>query len=113
MYDCYRQSTIAEIPSIEITTLEKQDQNQKDKSNESKREPPMVIGLEPKKEENKVFKADFKLGKLDNSGSKGFSALSRWQINENGWKRNSEFGKMEFEEFEVLEDSLNGTDIQR
>ncbi|XP_033207472.1 protein javelin isoform X2 [Belonocnema kinseyi] len=104
-----RECTIAEMPSIEITTIDKQDQ-ESEKMIEEKREPPMVIGLEPKKEDGKTFKADFKLGKVGESNSKSFSALSRWQINENGWKRNSEFGKMEFEEFEVLEDSLNGTE---
>ena len=98
------------MPSIEITTLEKQDQDKEEVK--EKREPPIVIGLEPKKEEGKTFKADFKLGKIEDSNPKGYSALSRWQINENGWKKNSEFGKIEFEEFEVLEDSLNGAENQ-
>ena len=112
-----RESTIAETPSIEITTADNrgliQDQ---ENSSDGKREPPVVIGLEPKKEENKDvngFKADFKLGKIEGTRSAYLdrfgSALSRWQINETTWKKtNADFGKMEFEEFEVLEDSLNG-----
>jgi hypothetical protein len=114
-----RQFTIDETPSIEITSTEKNDthnvnNNNKAESKEEKREPPVVIGLEPKKEENKIFKADFKLGKIDNSPSTNrfaASALTRWQINENTWKRTVDFGKMEFEEYEVLEDSLNGIHI--
>lgn len=108
-----RQLTIDETPSIEITSIEQENSdksNDKLETKEEKREPPVVIGLEPKKEENKVFKADFKLGKLDDCTTLNrfsASALTRWQINENTWKRNSDFGKMEFEEFEVLEDSLN------
>ncbi|XP_011500366.1 PREDICTED: uncharacterized protein LOC105364185 [Ceratosolen solmsi marchali] len=110
-----RQFTIDEAPSIEITTIEKKDTdeiNDKAKAKDAKREPPVVIGLEPKKEENKTFKADFQLGKIDDSVATNrfaSSALTRWQINENTWKRNTDFGKMEFEEYEVLEDSLNGT----
>ena len=111
-----RQFTIDETPSIEITTVEQNDAdkaNEKIETKEEKREPPVVIGTEPKKEENKIFKADFKLGKLEDCSSINRfapSALSRWQINENTWKRTSDFGKMEFEEFEVLEDSLNGVE---
>ncbi|XP_034941226.1 uncharacterized protein jv [Chelonus insularis] len=115
-----RACTIAETPSIEITDLESlrfEDERQaSDETTASKREPPVVIGLEPKKEENRdqsAFKANFQLGKVDNTKSNiphGFgSALTRWQINEGNWnKKQTEFGKMEFEEFEVLEDSLNG-----
>ncbi|CAL7943316.1 unnamed protein product [Xylocopa violacea] len=124
------QYTIAETPSIEITTLdnkqEKENEVAKEEDNrtaesESKREPPVVIGLEPKKDESKdvkSFKADFKLGSLDDAKSNYTSrfigsALTRWQVNENNWKGADDFGKMEFEEFEVLEDSLNGTESQR
>ncbi|XP_015431339.1 PREDICTED: LOW QUALITY PROTEIN: uncharacterized protein LOC107187701 [Dufourea novaeangliae] len=121
------QYTIAETPSIEITTIEKQekeneevDEKKLDQS-EVKREPPVVIGLEPKKEDNKDgkgFKADFKLGTLDDAKStypSRFigSALTRWQVNENNWRTPDDFGKMEFEEFEVLEDSLNAADNHR
>ncbi|XP_003425833.1 uncharacterized protein LOC100679372 isoform X1 [Nasonia vitripennis] len=113
-----RQFTIDETPSIEITSMEQTDGKHVDdkaEAKEEKREPPVVIGLEPKKEENKSFKADFKLGKLEDCAASSInrfapSALTRWQINENTWKRTSDFGKMEFEEFEVLEDSLNGAD---
>lgn len=111
-----RQLTIDETPSIEITSIEQENASKaKEKvvAKEEKREPPVVIGLEPKKEEGKSFKADFKLGKLEDCALiTRFtpSALTRWQINENTWKRTSDFGKMEFEEFEVLEDSLNGVD---
>lgn len=108
-----RQVTIDETPSIEITSMEQENfdkSNDKIETKEEKREPPVVIGLEPKKEENKAFKADFKLGKLDDSTTFSRftpSALTRWQVNESTWKKHSDFGKMEFEEFEVLEDSLN------
>ncbi|XP_076281582.1 javelin isoform X1 [Lasioglossum baleicum] len=120
--------TIAETPSIEITTIEKQEkeiEQEEDKrtadQTETKREPPVVIGLEPKKEDNKepkAFKADFKLGPTDDAKStypSRFigSALTRWQVNENNWRTPDDFGKMEFEEFEVLEDSLNAADSQR
>ncbi|KOX78019.1 hypothetical protein WN51_05907 [Melipona quadrifasciata] len=128
------QYTIAETPSIEITVLDKQEnegnkdnktrsegENNGSKEPEVKREPPVVIGLEPKKEENKEtksFKADFKLGDLEDAKSDYASrfigsALTRWQVNENNWRTTDDFGKMEFEEFEVLEDSLNGTESQR
>ncbi|CAD1476389.1 unnamed protein product, partial [Heterotrigona itama] len=124
------QYTIAETPSIEITVLDKQENESKDnkrrsegenKEPEVKREPPVVIGLEPKREENretKSFKADFKLGDLEDAKSDYASrfigsALTRWQVNENNWRTTDDFGKMEFEEFEVLEDSLNGTESQR
>ncbi|XP_033315925.1 uncharacterized protein LOC117214176 [Bombus bifarius] len=124
------QYTIAETPSIEITTLDKQEDEDEDgkvrsedennRIKEVKREPPVVIGLEPKKEENKEakdIKLDFKLGDLEDAKSDYASrfigsALNRWQVNENNW-RTDDFGKMEFEEFEVLEDSLNGTESQR
>lgn len=109
-----RQLTIDETPSIEITSIEQENSDRKSndviETKEEKREPPVVIGLEPKKDENKTFKADFKLGKLDDCATLNRfapSALTRWQVNENAWKKNSDFGKMEFEEFEVLEDSLN------
>lgn len=120
--------TIAETPSIEITTIEKQEKDnetQEEKRTsqaEVKREPPVVIGLEPKKEDCKdgkaAFKADFKLGPLDDAKStypSRFigSALTRWQVNENNWRTPDDFGKMEFEEFEVLEDSLNAAENQR
>ncbi|XP_076685897.1 javelin isoform X1 [Andrena cerasifolii] len=120
------QYTIAETPSIEITTIEKQEkeeiaEEERLERSEAKREPPVVIGLEPKKEDSKEakgFKADFKLGSLDEAKStypSRFigSALTRWQVNENNWRTGDDFGKMEFEEFEVLEDSLNGADSQR
>lgn len=125
-----RQYTIAETPSIEITTLDKQEKddeliaeegdNNATQSDE-KREPPVVIGLEPKKEENKVvkgFKVDFKLGNLEDAKSNYpsrfiGSALNRWQVNESNWRAADDFGKMEFEEFEVLEDSLNAMESQR
>nr|XP_034183731.1 protein javelin isoform X1 [Osmia lignaria] len=124
------QYTIAETPSIEITTLEKQEkedpgnsgeENKRVNQSEVKREPPVVIGLEPKKEEKKEtrsFKADFKLGSMEDAKStypSRFigSALTRWQVNENNWRTHDDFGKMEFEEFEVLEDSLNGVENQR
>ncbi|EGI71024.1 hypothetical protein G5I_00133 [Acromyrmex echinatior] len=121
-----RQCTIAETPSIEITSIDsrQKDEVQKDEDIEQikqmKREPPMVIGLEPKKEDSKesrkIFKADFKLGDLDDSRSNypnRFmpSALTRWEVN-SSWKVGNDFGKMEFEEFEVLEDSLNGISEQ-
>ncbi|XP_058801651.1 uncharacterized protein LOC131670236 isoform X2 [Phymastichus coffea] len=112
-----RQFTIDETPSIEITSIETINNTEKDEDKvevkDEKREPPVVIGLEPKKDENKSFKVEFKLGKLEDGTSINRftpSALTRWQINENTWKRTSDFGKMEFEEFEVLEDSLNGVD---
>lgn len=117
-----RQCTIAETPSIEITTIDRQsdDEQQRDEGIEqAKREPPVVIGLEPKKEDTKeprVFKADFKLGRLDDESRSNYpnrftaSALTRWEVNTGNWKAGSDFGKMEFEEFEVLEDSLNGVD---
>ncbi|XP_043273939.1 protein javelin isoform X2 [Venturia canescens] len=113
-----RESTIAETPSIEITTIDSRIEIQEinDENNaETKREPPVVIGLEPKKDDAKeggAFKLDFKLGKISDAKS-GYvnrfgSALTRWQVNESSWKKtNADFGKMEFEEFEVLEDSLN------
>lgn len=117
-----RQYTIAESPSIEITTMDKEEdkENVENETERTKREPPVVIGLEPKKDENKEtrsFKADFKLGNRDDSRSTyhsrfNESALTRWQVNENHWKNGDDFGKMEFEEFEVLEDSLNGTENQ-
>lgn len=118
-----RQCTIAETPSIEITTIDRQSEEQRDENIEQvelKREPPVVIGLEPKKEdakEPKTFKADFKLGSLDDSRSNypsrfTPSALTRWEVNASNWKVSNDFGKMEFEEFEVLEDSLNGIDSQ-
>lgn len=120
-----RESTIAETPSIEITAMDSSrivlDENEKDPAGdkrETKREPPVVVGLEPKKEENREangFKADFKLGKIEDArlghANRFGSALTRWQINETNWKKtNADFGKMEFEEFEVLEDSLNGNE---
>lgn len=123
------QYTIAETPSIEITTLDKSEKEEEAKpedservtEEEAKREPPVVIGLEPKKDENKEtkgFKADFKLGCIDDAKSNYASrfigsALTRWQVNENNWRGADDFGKMEFEEFEVLEDSLNGSESQR
>ncbi|KAK2587788.1 hypothetical protein KPH14_003892 [Odynerus spinipes] len=120
-----RQYTIAESPSIEITTIDAKDkeedkENVENRTEQTKREPPIVIGLEPKKDENretKPFKADFKLGNHEDSKATyhsrfNESALTRWQINENNWKNGSDFGKMEFEEFEVLEDSLNGMENQ-
>lgn len=121
-----RNCTIDESPSIEITGLEDdctiidEDKNVKiDKNNIIKRERPVVIGLEPKKDEqNKInnnLKLDFKLGKINdnrtNLVNKFGSALTRWEINETDWKKNkTDFGKMEFEEFEVLQDSLNSND---
>ncbi|KYN00989.1 hypothetical protein ALC62_08215, partial [Cyphomyrmex costatus] len=121
-----RQCTIAETPSIEITTIDnrQKDEVQNDEGVEQikqmKREPPVVIGLEPKKEDSKesrkTFKADFKLGDLNDSRSNYPSrfmpsALTRWEVN-SSWKVGNDFGKMEFEEFEVLEDSLNGINEQ-
>ncbi|XP_070160827.1 serine-rich adhesin for platelets isoform X2 [Polyergus mexicanus] len=121
-----RQCTIAETPSIEITTIDSRQENEKrrdegiEQIEQMKREPPVVIGLEPKKEDSKetrrTFKADFKLGDLDdlrsNYPSKFMpSALTRWEAN-TSWRVGNDFGKMEFEEFEVLEDSLNGIDDQ-
>ncbi|RLU15706.1 hypothetical protein DMN91_011461 [Ooceraea biroi] len=120
-----RQCTIVETPSIEITTTDsrQEDEEQKDEEIEQiervKREPPVVIGLEPKREDNKdsrTFKVDFKLG-LDDSRSNypsrfTPSALTRWEVNTSNWKTDNDFGKMEFEEFEVLEDSLNGIESQ-
>jgi len=121
-----RQCTIAETPSIEITSIDsrQKDEVQKDEDIEQikqmKREPPVVISLEPKKEDSKesrkIFKADFKLGDLDDSRSNYPSrfmpsALTRWEVN-SSWKVGNDFGKMEFEEFEVLEDSLNGISEQ-
>ncbi|XP_063991990.1 uncharacterized protein Jv isoform X2 [Diachasmimorpha longicaudata] len=85
----------------------------------TKREPPIVIGLEPKKDDNRdnglFFKTDFRIGKIDygksNIGNKITSALTKWQINEHDLNRKqTDFGNIEFEEFEVLEDSLNGAD---
>jgi len=122
-----RQCTIVETPSIEITTIDSRqaDEEQKDEGIEQiervKREPPVVIGLEPKREDAKeprtTFKADFKLGDLDDSRSNypsrfAPSALTRWEMNANNWRTDNDFGKMEFEEFEVLEDSLNVVDGQ-
>ncbi|XP_072753341.1 uncharacterized protein Jv isoform X2 [Anoplolepis gracilipes] len=120
-----RQCTIAETPSIEIMTIDSGQENETEQRDEGieqveeiKREPPIVIGLEPKKEDSKesrrTFKADFKLGDLDdlrsNYPSKFMpSALTRWEVN-TSWRVDNDFGKMEFEEFEVLEDSLNGID---
>ncbi|XP_012275174.1 uncharacterized protein LOC105696915 [Orussus abietinus] len=82
---------------------------------EGKREPPVVVGLAPKRDERKeqeVFRADFNLCRIDDLangvGKFGNSALTRWQVNENATR--CDFGKMEFEEFEVLEDSLNGNE---
>ncbi|XP_043470664.1 protein javelin isoform X2 [Leptopilina heterotoma] len=106
-----RQCTIAEMPSIELSSMERQEMSHEEIKESKKKEPPVVIGSEPKKDEGKGFRADFKLGKIDESNSR-FSALSKWQINENGWRKNTEFDKMEFEEFEILEDSLNGIDNQ-
>lgn len=122
-----RQCTIAETPSIEITTIDsgrQKDEAPRDEGVEQaeqvKREPPVVIGLEPKREESKesrkTYKAEFKLGDLDDARSNypgRFmpSALTRWEVN-SSWKVGNDFGKMEFEEFEVLEDSLNGIDEQ-
>nr|XP_050846975.1 protein javelin isoform X1 [Vespula vulgaris] len=121
-----RQYTIVETPSIEITSIDTKDKDEekirekKDRT-ETKREPPVVIGLEPKKDEQrdtaKLFKADFKIGNYEDTKSTyharfNESALTRWQVNENHLKNGSDFGKMEFEEFEVLEDSLNGMDNQ-
>ncbi|XP_050445156.1 uncharacterized protein LOC126848364 isoform X2 [Cataglyphis hispanica] len=121
-----RQCTIAETPSIEITTIDSRQENEEQRDDgieqveQMKREPPVVIGLEPKKEDSKetrrTFKADFKLGDLDdlrsNYPSKFMpSALTRWEAN-TSWRVGNDFGKMEFEEFEVLEDSLNGIDGQ-
>ncbi|KAL7295842.1 hypothetical protein TKK_0010889 [Trichogramma kaykai] len=114
-----RQLTIDETPSIELTAMEQRQDSSKtreknDINKEEKRKPPEVIGLELKKEENSTnFKADFKLGKFEDTASVinrfAPSALTRWQVNDsNAWRRINEFGKMEFEEFEVLEDSLNG-----
>ncbi|KAK0080903.1 hypothetical protein PV325_013141 [Microctonus aethiopoides] len=117
-----RTCTIAETPSIEITSLDNlrvEEDRMQPEYNEGvniNREPPVVIGLEPKKDENRhpiTFKADFKLGKINDTKSnitnRFGSALMRWQINETNWnKKQTDFGKMEFEEFEVLEDSLNG-----
>lgn len=117
-----RSCTIAESPSIEITSPDnlrfEDDRVEIINQSITKREPPVVIGLEPKKEDNRdasAFKADFRLGRIDDGKSsivdKFASALTKWQINESDWKKNqADFGKMEFEEFEVLEDSLNGTD---
>ncbi|KAG7200437.1 hypothetical protein KM043_017886 [Ampulex compressa] len=115
-----RQCTIAETPSIEITTIERQESeetgNERVKEVETKREPPVVIGLEPKREESREGpKAEFKLGGLDDVRSNYAhrfvpTALTKWQINEGNWKATDDFGKMEFEEFEVLEDSLNGAE---
>ncbi|XP_015120146.1 uncharacterized protein LOC107043256 isoform X2 [Diachasma alloeum] len=115
--------TIAESPSIEITTPNslpfEDDRVEIISKSITKREPPVVIGLEPKKDDNRnnggFFKANFQLGQIhdgkSNIANKFASALTKWQINECDWKKNqTDFGKMEFEEFEVLEDSLNGTD---
>lgn len=122
-----RQCTIIETPSIEITTIDsrQEDEEQRDEEIEQvervKREPPVVIGLEPKRDDTKesrtTFKVDFKLDDLDDSRSdypSRFmpSALTRWEVNTSNWKVDNDFGKMEFEEFEVLEDSLNGIDGQ-
>lgn len=125
-----RRCTIAETPSIEITTIDnsrqqEREEEQRDEGIEqmerAKREPPVVIGLEPKKDDTKesrtTFKVDFKLGDLNDSRSNYPSrfmptALTRWEVNTNNWKADDDFGKMEFEEFEVLEDSLNGIDGQ-
>ncbi|EFN72152.1 hypothetical protein EAG_15993 [Camponotus floridanus] len=121
-----RQCTIAETPSIEIMTIDSRQENEEQRDEDieqveqTKREPPVVIGLEPKKDDSKetrrIFKADFKLGDLDdlrsNYPSKFMpSALMRWEAN-TSWRVGNDFGKMEFEEFEVLEDSLNGIDEQ-
>ncbi|KMQ96620.1 biorientation of chromosomes in cell division protein 1-like 1-like isoform x2 protein [Lasius niger] len=121
-----RQCTIAETPSIEITTIDSRQENEEQRDEgieqveQMKREPPVVIGLEPKREDSKetrrTFKAEFKLGDLDdlrsNYPSKFMpSALTRWEVN-TSWRVDNDFGKMEFEEFEVLEDSLNGIDGQ-
>ncbi|XP_029175045.1 protein javelin [Nylanderia fulva] len=121
-----RQCTIAETPSIEITTIDSRRENEEQRDEgveqvaQMKREPPVVIGLEPKREESKetrrTFKAEFKLGDLDDLGSNYPSkfmpsALTRWEVN-TSWRVDNDFGKMEFEEFEVLEDSLNGIDGQ-
>ncbi|XP_044010886.1 uncharacterized protein MAL13P1.304 isoform X2 [Aphidius gifuensis] len=122
-----RNCTIDESPSIEITGLDsnnntKVDDNDDDriiddKKNIIKREPPVVIGLEPKKDDrdknnNSLFKLDFKLGKNNgNIVNKFGSALTKWQINETNWKKNqNDFGKMEFEEFEVVDDGFKGNE---
>lgn len=94
----------AEVPSIEIASLHLEQQEVA-----PKREPPVVIASEPKRDESRHFRADFRLGKLDSGTSSRFasSALSEWHVNENLWRKNEDFGQMQFEEFEVLEDSLN------
>lgn len=105
-----RDSPIMETPSIEITTIDRLEECEIEST--VKREPPVVIGLEPKREENKdpeVFRTDFKLGRLEDCKSYANKFEDRWQVNEIGAGTKSEFGKMEFEEFEVLDDSLNVT----
>lgn len=81
---------------------------------EVKKEPPIVIGLEPKKEEIKepeIFKVDFKLGRLEDTkcyaNKFSNSALNQWEMNDTIEDRKCKFGEIDFEEFEVLEDSLN------
>lgn len=94
---------VAEAPSLEICSLEETEKEIiKD---ENKREPPVVVGLEPKKDEAR----EFELGMYSGNSImfSGNSPLRGWQINENHWTRNQDFGKMEFEEFQVLEDSLD------
>lgn len=110
--DDLRHCAIAELPSIEITANDvEKDEARRD---EIEREPPMVIGLEPKREEPNIFKADFKLGDSSSDYPSRYvtSALARWETNANNWNVGNDFGKMEFEEFEVLEDSLNEIDAQ-
>ncbi|XP_046753274.1 protein javelin isoform X2 [Diprion similis] len=81
---------------------------------EIKKEPPIVIGLEPKKEEVKepeIFKADFKLGKLEDTkcyaNKFNNNTFNQWQVNDPIQEKKCKFGEIDFEEFEVLEDSLN------
>ncbi|XP_048505856.1 uncharacterized protein LOC110117177 isoform X2 [Athalia rosae] len=81
-----------------------------------KNEPPIVIGLEPKREEFKepeIFKAEFKLGKLEDTkcyaNKFNNSAFNQWQVNDKIQDKKCKFGEIDFEEFEVLEDSLNSS----
>lgn len=116
-----RECTIIEAPSIEITSIDHQQANTEEGEStcqqEIKRDPPVVVGTELKRDEQtRAFKADFKLGineeaKVSDRGKFGGSALNRWQINDPpAWKKCPNFEEMEFEEFEVLEDSLNGNE---
>lgn len=84
---------------------------------EIKKEPPIVIGLEPKKEEIKepeIFRADFKLGKLEDTkcyaNKFSNSSFKQWQVNDKIEEKKCNYGDIDFEEFEVLEDSLNTND---